>query len=101
MFGKAKVGLKGNARMRVFVVRWGEGKRKESERSRLVCESVCVGMQRLESALMFPSGFENQGALSPLGDRLRAKPGPPNLANHPSFSRAPLFCLPTEALTSK
>ncbi len=36
MFGKAKVGLKGNARMRVFVVKWGEGKRKESERSRLV-----------------------------------------------------------------
>ncbi len=48
---------------------------------------MCVGMLRLESALMFPSGFENQGALSPLGDRLRAKPGPPNLANHPSFSR--------------
>lgn len=96
---KGEVGLRGKVclvRLRldwkatqgwVFVVRWGEGKRKESERSRLVWECVCVGMLRLESALMFPSGFENQGALSPLGDRLRAKPGPPNLANHPSFSR--------------
>ncbi len=78
--------------------------RRETEREQEIefglRECVC-GMQRLESALMFPSGFENQGALSPLGDRLRAKPGPPNLANHPSFSRAPLFCLPTEALTSK
>jgi len=51
-----------------------------------VCMCVCVGMLRLESVLMFPSGFENQGALSPLGDRLRAKPGPPDLANHSSPS---------------
>lgn len=64
----------------------GNGKRaRDRGWSESVC--VCVGMLRLESALMFPSGFENQGALSPLGDRLRAKPGPPNLANHPSFSR--------------